>query len=115
MSITMGQLSSRYAQAASKTPSLTSKQVKQFSQVGVGLVKKSIQDLHAVDTGTMLNSTTAESAGKDTYLIGPTVQYASYVALGTSRMAARPFHTKAANQLSKQLNEFGVSAKDLGL
>lgn len=115
MSITMGQLASRYNQAAAKAPALTSKQVKQFSQVGVGLVKRSIQDMHAVDTGTMLNSTTAETAGKDTYLIGPTVQYATYVALGTSRMAARPFHTKAAHQLSQQLSDFGVNAKELGL
>ena len=115
MSITMGQLASRYNQAATKVPTITSKQIKQFSQVGVGLVKKSIQEYHAVDTGTMLNSTTAESVGKDSYLIGPTVQYATYVALGTSRVAARPFHTRAANQLAKQLDSFGVNAKELGL
>lgn len=115
MSISMGQLASRYAEAAPKVPSITEKQLKQFSQVGVGLVKKSIQEYHAVDTSTMLNSTTAEKEGKATYLIGPTVDYATYVALGTSRVSARPFHTKASNQLQKQLDKFGVTPKDLGI
>lgn len=115
MSITMGQLASRYAQAANKSKTVTSREVKVLSQVGVGLVKRAIQDVHAVDTSTMLNSTTAQSAGKDTYLIGPTVNYAAFVALGTSRMPARPFHTDAASELRKEINSFGFKPEDLGI
>jgi hypothetical protein len=115
MSITMGQLASRYAQASSKVTPEASKNIKALSQVGVGLVKKAIQEVHAVDTSTMLNSTTAESAGPNTYLVGPTVQYASFVALGTSRRAARPFHTMAAAKLSAQAGDFGLNADDLGI
>jgi hypothetical protein len=81
--------------------------------VGVGLVKSEIQNMHAVDTGTMLNSTQAERSG-DAYYIGPTVTYAPYVALGTSRMAARPFHIVAARKLNQQAKEI-FSAEDLGL
>lgn len=114
MSITMGQLATRFMQAAGKVPALTDQELRKFSQVGVGHVKRSIQDYHAVDTGTMLNSTTAEKSGK-AYLIGPTVDYATYVALGTSGRTARPFHKKAANRLAKDLKDFGVTPKKLGL
>ena len=69
--------------------------------------------MHAVDTGTMLNSTQSERAGK-AYLIGPTVSYAPYVALGTSRMPARPFHIAAARRLSRDVKDF-LKAGDLGL
>ena len=61
MSITMSQLASRYAAASKQTPG--SKELKALAQVGVGLVKNEIQNYHAVDTGTMLNSTTSETAG----------------------------------------------------
>lgn len=113
MSITMSQLASRYAAASKQTPG--SKELKALAQVGVGLVKKEIQNYHAVDTGTMLNSTTSETAGKDTYLIGPTVDYAVYVAEGTSRMAARPFHKTAANKLRDQAKDLGFDADSLGI
>lgn len=113
MSITMGQLASKFSQAANKVDPLAQQKLRTLAQVGVGLVKSEIQDMHAVDTGTMLNSTTAEAVG-DAYLIGPTVTYAPYVALGTSRMPARPFHIKAARNLSKQAKEI-FSAEDLGL
>ncbi|QXO14482.1 hypothetical protein SEA_JENOS_13 [Microbacterium phage Jenos] len=113
MAITMGQLASRYQKASSKP--IGSTELKRLAQVGVGLVKKEIQNLHAVDTGTMLNSTTAESQGKDTWLIGPTVDYAVYVALGTSRMRARPFHTRAAKLLRGQVADMGFDPDSLGI
>ncbi|QDP44064.1 hypothetical protein SEA_MCGALLEON_12 [Microbacterium phage McGalleon] len=113
MAITMGQLASRYQKASGKP--IGSTELKRLAQVGVGLVKKEIQGLHAVDTGTMLNSTSAESQGKDTWLIGPTVDYAVYVALGTSRMRARPFHTRAAKLLRGQVAEMGFDPDSLGI
>lgn len=114
MSITMGQLASRFTLAASRVPTVTDEKLRTLVQVGVGLVKSEIQGMHAVDTGTMLNSTTAESVAKHTYAIGPTVSYAPYVALGTSRMPARPFHIEAARKLSKQAKDI-LNAEDLGL
>lgn len=114
MSITMGQLATKLARAASKVDPVAQQKLRLLSQVGVGYVKEEIQAAHAVDTGTMLNSTTAESEGQLAYLIGPTVTYAPYVALGTSRMAARPFHIKAARRLQKDVKDF-MSAEDLGL
>lgn len=113
--LTMGQLAALMAAAAKKVDPESDKTLRQFAQVGVGLMKGEIQAVHAVDTGTMLNSTSAESEGKRTINIGPTVQYAVYVALGTSRMAARPFHIMAANKLRQQINDFGFSAEDLGI
>lgn len=113
MSITMGQLASRYAKAAQSKPGST--ELKTLAQVGVGLVKQEIQAVHAVDTGSMLNSTTAETAGKDTYLIGPTVDYAPYVALGTSRMAGRPFHIRAAKRLRNEASSIGFDPDSLGI
>ena len=71
-------------------------------------MKQEIQAMHAVDTGTLLNSTGAESVGKDTILIGPTVVYADYVANGTSRMAARPFHKTSAAKLNEQVQALGL-------
>lgn len=114
MSITMGQLASRFALASSKVVPVTDEQIRTLAQVGVGLVKSEIQGMHAVDTGTMLNSTTAERASKRTYLVGPTVSYAPYVALGTSRMPARPFHIAAARKLRGMINQ-GNLLRDLGL
>lgn len=115
MSITMGQLASRFLAASRQVDDVASTEIRKFAQVGVGLVKKEIQAVHAVDTGTMLNSTEAEQMGRNTYLIGPTVNYATYVALGTSRVAARPFHTRAAKKLASQVGDFGFSADKLGL
>ena len=62
----------------------------------------------------MLNSVSAESVGKDTIFIGPTTNYAAYVALGTSRMAARPFHITSARKLDAEVKDF-LTAEDLGL
>jgi hypothetical protein len=113
MSITLGMLAERYIKAASKVQPVTDQQLRTLAQVGVGYMKSSIQNVHAVDTGTMLNSVTAEKANKG-YLIGPTVRYAPYVALGTSRMAARPFHLMAAKRLQGAINQ-GDLLRDLGL
>ncbi len=115
MSITMGQLASRYAAAASKAKQQSTTGMATLAQVGVGLVKREIQAAHAVDTSAMLNSTTAEKIGPTTYLIGPTVEYATYVALGTSRVAARPFHTKAASKLGKEAAKIGFDIQKLGI
>lgn len=115
MSITMGQLASRYLAASKKVKPEASKELRALAQVAVGLTKREIQNVHAVDTGAMLNSTEASVAGPNTYLVGPTVQYAAFVALGTSRVAARPFHVAAANALNKQAGLFGFEPADLGL
>jgi phage gpG-like protein len=113
VSITMGQLASRFAVAASKVNPVTERQLATIAQLGIGYVKEEIQGMHAVDTGTMLNSTQSEKIGH-TYLIGPTVHYAPYVALGTSRMPARPFHIAAARRLRRDVKDF-LKAGDLGL
>lgn len=114
MSITMGQLASRFRVAAQRVTPVADQKLRTLAQVGVGYVKSEIQGMHAVDTGTMLNSTTAEREGKDAYLVGPTTTYAPYVALGTSRMPARPFHIVAARKLSRDAKNF-MDAEDLGL
>lgn len=111
--LTMGQLAALATAAAAKVDPACDKRIRTLAQVGVGLMKTQIQDMHAVDTSTMLNSTVADSSGENEVLIGPTVDYAVYVALGTSSMAARPFHIKAAQELRKQAKEdFDL---DLGL
>lgn len=114
MSITMGQLAARFSMAAGKVNPVSDQKLRTLVQLGVGYVKSEIQGMHAVDTGTMLNSTQAEQAGKQTFLIGPTVTYAPYVALGTSRMPARPFHIAAARKLSRDVKDF-MKTGDLGL
>jgi len=114
MSITMKQLGARFDAASDKMDPVIEKKLNTFVQAGVGYEKEAIQDYHAVDTGTMLNSTQADKQGKDEYLIGPTTNYAPYVALGTSRMAARPFHVKAARHMNDEAKDF-FTAEDLGL
>ena len=114
MSISLGQLASKFARAAQQLPNVTQQQLKSLAVVGEGYMKQEIQNMHAVDTGTMLNSTTTEQAGKYTFLIGPTVRYAPYVALGTSRMAARPFHRVAARRLQGAIKQ-GDILRDIGL
>lgn len=114
MSISLGQLADRFHQAGQRMPQVTDQQLRTLAQVGVGYMKQEIQAANAVDTGTMLNSTTAEKASKDSYLIGPTVKYAPYVALGTSRMPARPFHIRAAKRLQGAISQ-GNILRDLGL
>jgi len=114
MSITMGELASRFAKAAQQLPSVTDKQVQTLAKVGEGLVKSEIHNVHAVDTGTMLNSTTVEKVAVGEYLIGPTVNYAVYVALGTSRMPGRPFHITAARKLEGMIPDI-MDSGELGI
>jgi phage gpG-like protein len=111
--ITMGQLASKYTRAANQLEPAMDKKLRTLAAVGVGYVKQEIQAVHAVDTGTMLNSTTSERQGK-AYLIGPTVNYAPYVALGTSRMPARPFHIRAAKRLQSEISK-GSILREIGL
>lgn len=111
--MTMSQLASKFSAAANKVDPAMDLKLKGLAQVGVGYVKSEIQAVHAVDTGTMLNSTDAERVG-DAYLIGPTVGYATFVALGTSRMEARPFHITAARRLQGAINQ-GNILRELGL
>lgn len=115
MSISMEMLGQRYTAAGKKVDPLSTQDLGRFAEVGVGLVKQAIQDYHAVDTGTMLNSTTKQQLNRTTYLIGPTVDYAKYVGLGTSRMAARPFHVKAAKQLNREMRSYGFTPRKLGI
>lgn len=112
--MTMADLASKFAKAAQQVDPVTERALRTLAQVGVGYVKSEIQGMHAVDTGTMLNSTDAERVDSTTYLIGPSVGYAPYVALGTSRMVARPFHIKAANRLKRDAKDL-FTAEDLGL
>lgn len=111
--MTMGQLATKFLTAAKKVDSATDTALRTLAAVGVGYMKSEIQAVHAVDTGSMLNSTTSEKSGK-AYLIGPTVSYAAYVALGTSRMPARPFHLRAAKRLQGAINQ-GNLLRDIGL
>jgi hypothetical protein len=112
--MTMGALGAKFKLAATTVDSVVNLKVKTLAQLGVGFVKSEIQDMHAVDTGTMLNSTTAERVDKTNWLVGPTVFYAPYVALGTSRMHARPFHIEAAKKLMKVAEDY-LKPEDLGL
>jgi hypothetical protein len=114
MSISMKQLGARFEMAAKRVEPVSERQLAALAQVGVGYVKSEIQSMHAVDTGAMLNSTEAEKLDPKTYVIGPTVQYAPYVALGTSRMLARPFHIVAAKKLQRNAKKL-FDAGDLGL
>jgi len=106
MSITMGQLAQKLTEQAGDLGEQASTVMGVLAQVGVGQVKKSIKAYKAIDTGTMLNSTTADGSGTGPYLIGPTTNYAAFVALGTSRMAARPFHLTAAELLQAQVESY---------
>ena len=114
MAMNMSQLASLFLTSAARVNPVSDQKMRTLVQVGVGLMKSEIQALHAVDTGTMLNSTTSERTGPTSYLIGPTVDYAVYVALGTSVMPARPFHTRAARNLQGQASAI-FTAADLGL
>lgn len=114
--ITMGQLAARFRQASRQVDPVTEQHLRTFAMVGVGFMKSEIQAVHAVDTATMLNSTTADRISQGTYMIGPTTNYAPYVALGTSRMPARPFHLAAAKKLADRRRvHWRAYVNDLGL
>jgi HK97 gp10 family phage protein len=110
----MSQLASKFASAADKVGPLAAEKMRTLAAVGEGHMKRAIQEVHAVDTGTMLNSTVAVQTGKTSWLVGPTVAYAPYVALGTSRMPARPFHLMAAKATMEDAKEI-FKVEDLGL
>lgn len=56
-------------------------------------------DLCPVDTGNLVGSIThAVAAGEKAVYIGTNVEYAPYVELGTSKMAAQPYLRPAANE-----------------
>ena len=58
----------------------------------IGLQAESYAKLKCpVDTGNLRNSITHEPEGDDTEVIGTNVEYAAYVELGTSKMAAQPY------------------------
>ena len=59
-----------------------------------GYAKKNITQMRAVDTGNLRNSITFQTQEKEV-LIGTNVEYAPYVELGTRKMRARPFLTRA--------------------
>lgn len=62
----------------------------------IGLVAEGhAKELCPVDTGRLRNSISHATEGDAVY-IGTNVEYAPYVELGTSRMAARPFLRPAA-------------------
>lgn len=104
----MGDLSDAFKKAAKGVKPEAAEKLRGLSQVGVGLTKRAIQNRHAVATSAMLNSTTAERVSDTEYLIGPTVDYAIYVALGTSKMPARPFHTDAAKGIADAAKDFDL-------
>lgn len=66
-----------------------------------------------VDTGRLQNSITHEVEG-DAVFIGTNVEYAPYVELGTSRMAARPFLAPAAKNHGEEYKELFEAAMKNG-
>lgn len=114
MSMTMADLANSLSKAAAQVDNNLSREVERIAEVGVGLVKRSIQDYHAVDTSTMLNSTTRQRQGKHAWDIGPTTDYAHFVAEGTRYMQARPFHRTAAKELEQRI-QFINLAERVGL
>jgi phage gpG-like protein len=111
--LTLGQLAALADAAAKKVDPTLDVKLRTLGQAGVGHMKQAIQAAHAVDTGTMVNSTSMESVG-DTILIGPTVTYAPFVALGTDVMPARPFHLVAKRKIAADIKTF-LKPEDLGL
>lgn len=101
-----------YDKAANRLPDTVDRTLRDVAQYTVGVMKTEISHVwHAVDTGAMLNSVTAERKGPNTYLIGPTQSYSGYVALGTSRMAARPFHITTYNKVVPKLESLNITAE----
>lgn len=79
-------------------------------RAGAARIERAAKTNAAVDTGAMRNSigTTQYGDGRHgviTVEIGPTVHYAPYVELGTSRMRPRPFLGPAVDQ-----HEHGILA-----
>lgn len=64
-----------------------------------------------VDTGRLRNSITHEVQMNDkSVLIGSNVEYAAFVELGTSRMAAQPYLRPAVENHSSEYKDLALSA-----
>ena len=68
-----------------------------------------ITEMHAVDTGRLRGSISHARDDKAVY-IGTNVEYAQYVELGTSKMAARPFLRNAAANHSDEYKQLVETA-----
>jgi len=55
------------------------------------------------DAQGMLDDVNIQTSGEDVYVVGPTVHYAVYVDMGTSKMEARPFVKPAAEDVQMNL------------
>ena len=55
-----------------------------------GYAKKNLTAKRAVDTGRLRNSISHQN-DSDTVYVGTNVEYAPYIEMGTSKMAARPY------------------------
>jgi len=61
-----------------------------------------LNDLLAYDTGEMFDSTRTQSLGKNGWAVIADTEYAIYVHEGTDRMPARPFLTRAMNEVMRE-------------
>ena len=109
--ITMGDLAIKLKTAGEQFDEASARSLARCAQLGVGHMKSAIQGVHAVKTSTMLNSVRPDRKSVSEYWIGPTVEYAPFVAFGTSRMQARPFHEIAARQLIRTCEQVFASAE----
>jgi HK97 gp10 family phage protein len=77
-------------------------------------VEGEAKQLSPVDTGAMRASIFTEvfSRGENVARIGPTVEYAPYVELGTSKMAAQPFLFPALESVVGKFNS-GATWREL--
>lgn len=100
-----------YDNASAQLPNTVDKALSEAAQYVAGVMKVEISHVwHAVDTGAMLNSVKAKKDGAHAYLVGPTQSYSAYVALGTSKMAARPFHVSTYNKVLPKLESLNITA-----
>ena len=67
-----------------------------------GKAESYAKKLCPVDTGNLRNSITHQQMDENTEVIGTNVEYAPYVELGTSKMAAKPFLRPAAEGHSSE-------------
>lgn len=107
----LNRLGNLYDKAASQLPNTVDKALAQAAQYVTGVMKIEISHTwHAVDTGAMMNSVKPVKGGKNAYLVGPTQHYSAYVALGTSKMSARPFHISTYNKVLPKLESLDITA-----
>lgn len=78
----------------------------------IGLTAEAYAKLECpVDTGRLRNSITHEvRIGEKAVYIGTNVEYAPYVELGTTRMAARPYLRPAAENHESEYKQFLIEA-----